>query len=66
MSPEFQKKVDAVLKRGILVLPVGTAVVVITCKDNAADRVRIVPHGEPSVAAEAVAEELKAIQEEEA
>ena len=64
MNPELKSKVDAVLRRGILVLPVGTSVVVITCKDNAAESVRLVAHGEPGVTGKAVAEELEKMQKE--
>ena len=64
MNPELQQKVEAVLKCGILVLPVGTSVVVITCKNNAAESVRLVAHGEPGVTGTAVAEELAKLQKD--
>jgi len=62
-TQNLKAKAAKVLERGVLVLPVGTSVVVIECRDEQAQEVRLVAHGEPELVGQAVAEALRKLQE---
>ena len=69
-ASELRKKADATLRRGVLVVPIGsrvragrTSVLVIECEDERANEVRIVLSGDPDLVGAAVAEALRRLQE---